>query len=436
MNEERKLGPFLATMMVTSAMIGSGVFMLPASLGSVGSISILAWIAATIGASFVGGAFAWLSIASPGTTGLFSYVRDAFGPGAGFVSGVFYWASCIVAQVALALAVTGYLSVFLPFVAKPPGATISTLAAVWLLIFANMIGPRFVARMQSWTIALGLLPVFLAAFGGWFFFHPHIFVQSWNVTGGSFFAVVPHATVMVFWAFLGIEAAIVLSPRVKNPARDVPIGTIGGLLIAAVVYMAACSAIMGILPAAALAKSSAPFADATLPILGAAAASVVALCAILKASGTLGANILLAVETAESDAVLGQMRKVRRPQAARASLRTFLVTGALASLIVFVSASPTLARQFTLVTNLSVVFSVMVYGASGLALVWFSNSLPKAQQLWARIVGICCALFSVALIINSERLVLIWSAASVAITLAVYAAIRARRSAVINAVGA
>jgi len=68
----------------------------------------------------------------------------------------------------------------------------------------------------------------------------------------------------------------------------VPIGTFAGLTLAAIVYMAASAAIMGILPRATLAKSNAPFADAVVPMLGAAVASVIALFALMKAFGNAG----------------------------------------------------------------------------------------------------------------------------------------------------
>src|SRR5579862_5404494 len=167
----RKIGPFLATMLVTSSMVGSGVFLLPASLGAIGSVSTIAWLFASLAAALIGVVFAMLAIANPGTAGLFSYVRDAYGSCAGFVTGVLYWASCLVACVAIALAVAGYLSVFIPVIAKPPGLTIATIAIIWIFVATNVLGPRFVARMQSWSVFLGLLPVLFAAIGGWFFFH-------------------------------------------------------------------------------------------------------------------------------------------------------------------------------------------------------------------------------------------------------------------------
>jgi arginine:agmatine antiporter len=238
---------------------------------------------------------------------------------------------------------------------------------------------------------------------------------------------------MVFWAFLGIEAAIVISARVKNPARDVPIGTLAGMAIAGVIYMAACAAIMGILPASVLAKSSAPFADATAPILGAAAAGAVALCAMLKASGTLASSTLMTLETAECESVLGQVQ--RAPVlAARASTPNLVFTGVLASLIVAASQSPTLARQFTIVTDVSVVLSVMVYGASSLALLRLSSALHGARRAGARVLAVCTALFSVTLIAASERDLLIWSTGAIVLAVLGYQAVWVRRRYMLKAV--
>jgi arginine:agmatine antiporter len=423
-----KIGPFLATMIVASTMIGSGVYLLPASLAAIGSMTILAWLAATVGAALIGGVFVWLAIINPGTPGLFSYVRDAFGPLAGFVVGAVYWASCVVAAVAVALAVTGYIGVLLPFLATPAGSTMCTLGVLWLFVGANMLGPRFVARLQSGSMLLGLVPVAIAAIGGWFWFHGTIFAASWNVTGQPALAVLPRATVMVFWAFLGIETAIILAVRVRNPLRDVPIGTLAGLFVAALLYMAASAAIMGLLPAAVLAKSTAPFADAVAPILGASAAGAIALCATLKASGTLGSTLLLTVETAESEAVLGAMRRVATAGVApRASLGNLVFTGVLTSLIAIASASPTLTRQFTIVTNVAVVLSLMVYGAAGLALLRLCSALPPAYRFWARATAAGGTVFSCALIAVSEPDLLIWSVGAVVIAVIAYFAICARR---------
>jgi arginine:agmatine antiporter len=422
----KKIGPFLATMLVASTMMGSGIFLLPASLGAIGSISIVSWIVATLGAACLAFVFSALAMADPSRPGLFSYIRDAFGPGSAFVIGALYWASCAIANVAIAVAISGYLSVFIPAVASPTGSAIATIAFLWLFLGVNAIGPRFVAQLQSWVLPLGLVPVFIVAIFGWFYFHPATFLASWNVSGASAFRAVPRATVMVFWAFVGLETAIVLSKRVRNPARDVPIATIGGLAIAATIYMSACAAIMGILPASVLVKSSAPFADAVAPMLGNIVAGVVALCAMLKASGTLGSTTLLTLETAECESVMGQAR-AGFVQGDKSTVPNIVFTGVLTSLVTLASASPTLARQFTIVTDVCVVLTVLVYGAAALALLRMSGALPRKTQLWVRPLAVAGTLFCVWLIVVSEPDLLICSAAAILAAIVAYLSIRFRR---------
>jgi arginine:agmatine antiporter len=418
---QRKLGPFLATMLVAGGMIGSGVYLLPASLGAVGSISILAWVAAIAGAALLAGVFSWLAILRPGTAGLFSYVRDEFGPGAGFAAGVIYWISCWVGNVAIALAVTGYLSVFIPQIAKPPGSGVAAAAILWLFVGANIVGPRFVARFGGWTLLIGLAPILLVAIGGWFYFRPEIFAASWNVSGESFIQIVPASVVTVFWAFTGIENASVLATLVRNPARNVPIATLAGLAIAAATYLLACGVIMGILPASVLAKSSAPFADAVAPLLGASVAAFVAVCAMLKSCGTLGGAILLTVETAESEAVLGQIvRRAGARPADKASTVNLLYTGVLMSLVVIASASPSIARQFTVVIDVSVILEVVVYMAACLALWRIGGSVRGGARMPVRALAVGGVLFCCWLIAAAEPKLLLWSVGMIAASLLAY----------------
>jgi len=48
--QHRKLGPVLATIVVAGNMIGSGIFLLPATLAGVGSLTLIGWLAASLGA--------------------------------------------------------------------------------------------------------------------------------------------------------------------------------------------------------------------------------------------------------------------------------------------------------------------------------------------------------------------------------------------------
>ena len=421
-----KLGPVLATLLVASGMIGSGIYLLPASLAAFGSVSILGWALAVAGAALLVGVFSWLSILRPDGPGFFPMITEALGPGLGFVSGLLYWFP--VGSLGGALAVTGYLSFFIPQIANGVGATIATVIVVWLFIGANMVGAKFVARFGGWTLGVGLVPILIVAIGGWLSFHPAIFVASWNVSGHSDWLAVPQSATIAFLALSGVESALIVAPLVRRPARNVPIASVAGLFVAGSVYLLASGVIMGILPAAVMAKSSAPFADAMRPLLGASVAGLVAFCAMMRSAGCLGSNILVIVETAESDAVMGQIlpdRPPRRPEAA--PKLNLIVTGVLMSAAVVASTSPTMGRQFTIVADLTVVFSMFAYLAVCLALLRMSGDAAPGRRGPIRAIAIAAALFCCGIIAASEPDLLIWSACGIGVAALVWLPVRWRR---------
>jgi arginine:agmatine antiporter len=422
---ERKLGAFLATMLVASNMIGSSIYLLPASAGAIGSVSLLGWVAAIAGVAVLGVVFSWLAILRPNAGGLIANIGEGLGSGTAFVGAFIYWVSCWAGNVAIALAVTGYLSVFFPIVAKPPGTTIATIAVMWLLVAANWAGPRFVTRLQGWTLLIGLAPILLVALGGWFFFNPAIFAASWNVTGEPLSTVLPRTVVPAMWGFLGVESAIVVAPLLRDPRRDIPIATLGGVALSGVIYVLALAAIMGLIPAAALARSDAPFADATRAMVGASIGGAVAVFAILKTSGALGGWVLVSAETGAALVSEGA------PRAGPPSTVNLLVTGALMTLAALLSASPSIGRQFAVLIDVSVVLTLIVYALGCLTLVRLSGAFGASGGLRRRpgvaalgAVGCVLCLLAIA---ASERRLLVWSVGVAGVAIAVRLGLRARR---------
>src|SRR6187455_1806993 len=198
-----------ATMLVAGNMIGTGIFLLPVNLAHVGSISLYGWLIATAGAAALGLAFAKLGQISPQQGGPYAYARDFLGPYAGFQTNYIYWFGNWVGNIAVAVAATGYLAELLPHIGAPPGSTLATAAIIWILTFANILGPRVVGALEAWTMALALIPIVAIALVGWFWFDPVIFHGSWNVSGESDWTAISRAASMVLWAYMGIESAAV-----------------------------------------------------------------------------------------------------------------------------------------------------------------------------------------------------------------------------------
>ena len=138
--------------------------------------------------------------------------------------------------------------------------------AATLMVAGNMMGS-----------GVFMLPANLAAIGG-------VAVFGWIVTCIGAIGMTLNFTL---WAFIGVESASVSAGVVKNPKKNVPIATIGGVILAAVCYVLSSSVIMGMIPNHALANSSAPFADAARLAFGEIAGNGGAIWAALGCLGLL-----------------------------------------------------------------------------------------------------------------------------------------------------
>src|SRR3954465_1334359 len=195
----KMMGLSQATMLVAGNMIGTGVFLLPVNLASVGGIAVFGWVVATAGAAALGLVFAKLGELEPKEGGPYAYARDFLGPYVGFQTNYIYWFGNWIGNIAIAIAAVGYLAEFIPHVGKPPASVFATAAVIWILTFANILGPRVVGALETWTMSLALIPILGIALLGWFWFNPQIFHSAWNVTGGSNAHGISRAASMALW---------------------------------------------------------------------------------------------------------------------------------------------------------------------------------------------------------------------------------------------
>ncbi len=283
----------MCTALVVGNMIGSGVFLLPAALGSFGSISLLGWLFTAAGALFLALSFAQLSRIIPRAGGPYAYTRYALGDFAGFIVAWGYWISIWVGNAAISIAMVGYLAVFWPPLAEIPIlAGCVALAAIWLLTWVNASGVRNAGIVQLVTTVMKLIPLIMVAMLGLFFIKLENFTP-FNLTGGSTISAVTATATLTLWAFLGLESATIPSGSVREPERTIPRATILGTLFTTVVYILGTFAVMGIIPSDLLTESTAPYADAARKMFGPWAAYAVALGASISCFGALNGWILL-----------------------------------------------------------------------------------------------------------------------------------------------
>ena len=408
----RKIGPVLATFVVANNMIGSGFFLLPASLAQVGGVTALSWLLGTVLAVALGGAFARLARDYPNLQSPDDYVRPALGRDMGFLTTTLYWIASWVGNNGIAVAAFGYLVTLLPFSGNSPMVQVcGQVALIWLMFAINLLGPRQVARFQSFCVILGLTPVLVVLFGGWGHFDRAIYDAGWNVSGGSDVSAVFSSLAPVFWAFVGLETGAMVAGIVRDPDKNVPRATFGGIVIAGVVYLLSSVLVMGIVPAAELATSSAPFALVAATIFGPWAGMAIAAAAALKATGTLGGWMLVAGETGARAAQRGFLPPIfgRLRTNGSAGWGLLIVTISMTA-IAFLTMSATVAGQFGVIINAVVLVVVMAYAAAGLSLLVGTRLRPASGS--DRWLG-AAALVACALLIFSSPLMLILGAFAV-----------------------
>jgi APA family basic amino acid/polyamine antiporter len=358
----------MATALVVGNMIGSGVFLLPSSLAKYGGISIVAWLLTAAGAMLLALVFARLGRAYPRTGGPYAYTRHAFGDFVGFQTAWGYWIAIWAGNAAIAVAFVSYLSTFWDDLATSSLlAAAVAVAAIWLLTGVNALGVRQGGWVQGVTTALKLLPLLAIATVGLLFVQGGNF-SPFNASGGSSFGAITAAAALTLWAFIGLESATVPAGDVEDPKRTIPRSTILGTLLTALVYILGTVAVMGVIPAATLAGSNAPFADAAREMLGGWAGDAVAIGAIVSAFGALNGWILLQGQipmAAARDRLFPAV--FARTGRGGAPVFGLIVSSVLVTLLMAMNYTKSLVDQFTFIILLATLTTLVPYAYSAAA---------------------------------------------------------------------
>jgi len=288
-----KIGVVRATSLVAGNMIGSGVFLLPATLALYGGISLLGWIFSALGALVLAKVFSNLSILMPSVGGPYAYSRKGLGDFAGFLVAWGYWVSLWIGNAAITVAFISYLTVFIPELATNNLlAIVAGIISIWFFTWINTRGVKEASTIQLVLTILKITPLALIALFGIFFINWDNFFP-FNISGESHFSAITATATLTLWAFLGLESATIPADNIINPTKNIPRATLYGTLITTLVYILGSMTIIGMIPSQELQVSNAPFADAAAILWGESARYWMAGVACLAVFGVLNGWILL-----------------------------------------------------------------------------------------------------------------------------------------------
>lgn len=255
---------------VISAMVGSGVYSLPQNMakGAGAASIILAWLITGFGMFCIVYTFHLLAKIKPEmASGIYSYSQDGFGPGAGFLTAWGYWLCNICANTGIAVILMEALNYFFPPYFEGGNnlnsLIVSTLI-LWLFFILVYRGIKTAAAINFIGTCFKLVPIIIFICVCIFAFDFAVFKQdiSFTLNSGGFnfkdiTAEVKNTMLITIWAFIGVEAAVVLTGRAKR-AKDVSRATLGGFFICLICYSLISLLPFGILERGEISKFANP----------------------------------------------------------------------------------------------------------------------------------------------------------------------------------
>lgn len=365
----RKLGLVAATALVVGNMIGSGVFLLPASLAPFGWNAVLGWIVTTAGTLALAWVLAALTRARPVAGDPAGFVTEAFGELPAFLVSWIYWVSVWTAVASIAVAGVSYLSAFVPAIgATPMAPALCAIALVWAMTLINLRGVRAAGRFQVATVALKLLPLLavivvaaLVLANGTGEVRPF---ELREINGVDLRA----AATLTLFALLGFECASLAAAKVENPEVNVPRATMWGTGLTGALYLLVCSSVALMLPEAVAAASPAPLATFVERYWSAGPAMLVTLFAIVSCVGAVNGWVLLQGETPRNMAERGMLPRWFAGTDGRGTpARALVASSAIATICLLLNSSRSMQGIYEFVLLLSTSAALWLYLACALA---------------------------------------------------------------------
>lgn len=389
----RKIGFWSVFAIVTGSQIGTGVFMLPASLAEYGAYSLLGWLLSGIGALALCHVFAFLCSRFPQTGGPHAFINNVFGKDASFFTGWTYWIISWVSTSAVIITAIASLS---PFLGDAPQGVylILQITLLSVIVILNLRGVQAAGSAEKFLILLKFIPLLIIPMAALAYFDMGNFTISNEVSKLSTPSILSSVTMLTLWGFIGIETATAPAGSVENPSRTIPRAIILGTLSVVLLYLINSIGVMGAIDGNELAASKAPYVDVSRKIFGGSWYLLISITTSVVCIGTLNAWVLSA-----SQIVLGLAEDGLIPKAmARKNKHGAPVFGIMVSNLgilplLFLTANENFASQISEIIDFSVTAFLFVYLFCSLAflkLIFQEKSVSLYRLLYGSISLIFC----------------------------------------------
>ena len=241
---ERKLGLFSVVIISLSAMIGSGLFVLPAlamlEMGGGSNPVGGVWLAYLVAALIVlPGAVSKseLSTAMPTSGGSYVYVQRTFGPMIGTIAGLGLWANFMLKSAFALIGFKAYLWVIEELIGVEINIETAALVLLAIIVVINILGVKRIKKIQIPIVMTS--SAYLLGLCAWAVYSGDMnwdAVTSKEAFGGDWGSVAS-TSAFVFVSYAGVTKIAAVGGEVKDPERNLPYGILLSLLFSCILYV-------------------------------------------------------------------------------------------------------------------------------------------------------------------------------------------------------
>jgi amino acid transporter len=285
----RAIGLRRLTASIINITIGAGIFVLPAVVAArLGAAAPIAYIVCAALMALIILCFASAGSRVSLTGGLYAYVEVAFGPFVGFLAGVLFWLMASFAVASVASAFAGSVGVLWAPAAAGVGRAVVLAVLFSALAVVNVRGVSVGARLVEVVTAAKLVPLLVFVLAGVWFVHADYLAWPGLPSASD----VGRTAIVLIFAFVGVEIALVPSGEIVDPPRTVPRALFLALATTTTLYLLIQGVAQGLLGPSMSSFAAAPLAEAASRVLGGAGRLMVLAGATVSMFGYVSGDML------------------------------------------------------------------------------------------------------------------------------------------------
>lgn len=261
---DTKVGLAGLTAIVFGSVIGGAVYNLPQNMAASAGLAgmILAWLVTGIGVLMLVFTFKILNRRKPELNeGIYQYAQEGFGNYVGFNISWGYWWAAAMSNLAYAVLLNDSLGYFFPVLLNHGWEMLLLCSSfIWIMFFIVLMGIREAALLNTVLsiIKFGSLAIIIVVLVIGFssdIFISDVWARQANL--GPIHKQMSSTMFVTLWAFIGVEGAVVISGRARNP-RQIGKATIIGFSLAWLLYIFISTMSYGLMPIDKLAGLNTP----------------------------------------------------------------------------------------------------------------------------------------------------------------------------------